>query len=135
MSLIPIKNLITQLGPLARWSPVHNTMLPPPPSPSLLLVHCTEMSFMVFFASCFLFFNGATSVNVAPNDAQQFCLDSPIRQSVPDTQKVVLDTQDYREQTLITTNGDNMIWNSENFDGIVDSGFVYQVCYNNDNTL
>ena len=99
---------------------------------------CTEMAvygLMVFFASCFLFFNGATSVNVAPNDAQQICLDSPLRQSVPDTQKVVLDTQDYKEQTLITSNGDNMIWNSENFDGIVDITAIDQVCYNNDNTL
>ena len=86
---------------------------------------------MVFLASCFLFFNGAASVNVAPNDAEQYCLDHPLRQSVPDTQKVVLDTQDYREQTLITTNGDNMIWNSENFDGIVDNGAIDQVSYNN----
>ena len=95
----------------------------------------TEMSLMVFFASCFLFFNGATSVSVAPNDAEQYCLDHPIRKIQSDTQKVVLDTQDYREQTLITTNGDNMIWNSENFDGIVDNGAIEQVCYNNDNTL
>ena len=77
----------------------------------------------------------ASVASVAPNDAQQFCLDSLLRQSVPDTQKVVLDTQDYKEQTLITVSGANMIWNSENFDGIIDPAAIDQVCYNNDNTL
>ncbi len=127
MSLIPTKKPDYPVGPFAKWSPVHN-----PIPPSCLF---TEMSLMVFFASCFLFFNGATSVSVAPNDAEQFCLDNPYRKIVPDTQKVVVDTQNYREQTLITVSGANMIWNSENFDGIIDPAAIDQVCYNNDNTL
>ena len=88
------------------------------------------MALLVFSASCLLLFiNSAACVNVAPNDGDEFCLAHPLRQSVPDTNKAVLDTQDYREQTLVTSNGNNMIWNSENFDGITDNTDIQQVSH------
>ena len=77
----------------------------------------------------FLLASQVHSVNVAPNDGDELCLAHPLRESVPDTNKVVLDTQDYRETTLVTNSGDNMIWNSENFDNITDSTAIQQVSH------
>ena len=90
------------------------------------------MALLVFSASCLLLFiNSAACVNVAPNDGDEFCLAHFLRESVPDTNKVLLDTQDYREQTLLTNHGDNMIWNSENFDGITDDTAIEKVSHEN----
>ena len=56
------------------------------------------------------------SVSVAPGDIDQTCRNEPGRKSVPKNQKVLLDTQDYRELTLLHSEA-SRIWKSIDFDG------------------
>ena len=66
-------------------------------------------------------------IHVAPGDEDPYCFNSPFRVPVPPQQKILLDTQNYRELTLIDTNGDTGRWVSGNFDGIVTDGVSYNV--------
>ena len=63
-----------------------------------------------------LFASSVNSVSVAPGDIDQTCRDEPGRKSVPKNQKVLLDTQDYRELTLLNREA-SRIWKSIDFDG------------------
>ena len=65
--------------------------------------------------------------HVAPGDEDPFCFDSPFRVPVPPKQKILLDTQNYKEKTLIDTNGATVRWVSGNFDGLVTDGANYNV--------
>ena len=67
--------------------------------------------------------------NVAPADGDPFCVTSPIRKAIPATQRILLDTQNYREQTLLNHNlGDpSAIWISANLDGDKTVGAIYTV--------
>ena len=66
-------------------------------------------------------------VYVAPSDEDPSCFDSPFRVPVPPQQKILLDTQNYQEQTLIDSSGNTQRWVSGNFDGIVTYGLNYNV--------
>ena len=81
-----------------------------------------------FALTCFLLASLVYSESsVTPGDANPLCLNDPNRASVPDRQKVVLDTQDYREEELIDIDGGEDKWISANFDGIETSGANYNV--------
>ena len=68
--------------------------------------------------------------NVAPGDGDPFCLTSAIRKPIPATQKILLDTQDYREQSLLTNDESadpSLKWISANLDGAVIGGGFHTV--------
>ena len=60
-------------------------------------------------------------------DNDDFCLGLGTRIPVPPNEKVLLDTQDYQSQNLITSTGESNIWASIDFDGIDNGGFINQV--------
>ena len=66
-------------------------------------------------------------VHVTPGDEDPSCFDSSLRVPVSPQQKILLDTQNYEEQTLIDIDGGTQRWVSENFDGIVTNGLIYNV--------
>ena len=83
---------------------------------------------LAFF--CFIFIPVLVCyTNVAPGDGDPFCLNSPIRKAIPATQKILLDTQDYRELMLLKNNlGDpSGTWISANLDGAETVGAIYTV--------
>ena len=88
-------------------------------SPSWFLTTVLTYSLSVSLVS-----NG---VYVAPGDEDPYCLDSASRIPVPPQQKILLDTQDYEEQTLIDSNGGTQRWVSGNFDGLETDGVNYNV--------
>ena len=91
--------------------------------PSSRCCCCLLLSvFLLFFAS------SVNSVSVAPGDIDLTCRNEPDRKSVPKNQKVLLDTQDYRELALLNIQ-ESRIWKSINFDAIVTPSFVSQVSF------
>ena len=66
----------------------------------------------------------SNGVSVAPGDFDDECLDVMTRIPVSPNEKVVLDTQDYQSQNLISFEGESNIWKSVDFDG-VDMGGTY----------
>ena len=74
------------------------------------------MLLALFVTVCCTLASSVNSVSVAPGDIDQTCRNEPGRKSVPKNQKVLLDTQDYRETTLLNIEG-SRIWKSIDFDG------------------
>ena len=58
------------------------------------------------------------SQSVAPGDASSYCLSLSGRQPTFSNEKVLLDTQNYRETTLLTANGLNRTWLSIDLDSV-----------------
>ena len=78
---------------------------------------------LLFVTVCCTLASSVISVSVAPGDIDQTCRNEPDRKSVPKNQKVLLDTQDYRELTLLNIE-ESRIWKSIDFDGkSSDNGF------------
>ena len=73
----------------------------------------------------------SNSTSVAPGDFDDECFDAITRIPVSPNEKVLLDTQDYQSQNLITTNGGSNIWKSIDFDGIDMGGPYNQVSFKN----
>ena len=71
---------------------------------------------LLFVTLCCTLASSVISVSVAPGDIDQPCRNEPDRKSVPKNQKVLLDTQDYREKTLLNLE-ESRIWKSIDFDG------------------
>ena len=71
---------------------------------------------LLFITVCCTLASSVNSVSVAPGDIDQTCRNEPDRKSVPKNQKVLLDTQDYRELTLLNVE-ESGIWKSIDFDG------------------
>ena len=65
---------------------------------------------------CCTLASSVNSVSVAPGDIDQTCRNEPGRKSVPKNRKLLLDTQDYRELTLLNIE-ESRIWKSIDFDG------------------
>ena len=76
---------------------------------------------------CSLLASIVCGVYVAPGDEDPSCFDSPSRVPVQPQQKILLDTQNYEEQTLIDTDGGTVRWVSRNFDGLETNGVNYNV--------
>ena len=70
---------------------------------------------LLFVTVCCTLASSIISVSVAPGDIDQTCRNEPDRKSVPKNQKVLLDTQDYREMTLLSL-VESRIWKSIDFD-------------------
>ena len=94
------------------------------------MAQCTIPS---WFLTAVLFYSLTVSLvcnvdlYVTPGDEDPNCFDSSFRVPVPPQQKILLDTQNYEEQTLIYIDGGTQRWVSENFDGIVTNGVNYNV--------
>ena len=91
-------------------------------SPSWFLIAVLSYSFIVYLV--------CGVVYVAPGDEDPNCLESVFRVPVLPQQKILLDTQNYLERTLIDLDGSTERWVSGNFDGIVTSGVNYNVSKN-----
>ena len=74
------------------------------------------MLLALFVTVCCTLASSVNSVSVAPGDIDQTCRNEPGRKSVPKNQKVLLDTQDYREKMLLDFEK-SRIWKSIDFDG------------------
>ena len=77
---------------------------------------------LLFITVCCTLASSVNSVSVAPGDIDQTCRNEPDRKSVPKNQKVLLDTQDYRELTLLNVE-ESGIWKSIDFDGKLSNSF------------
>ena len=71
----------------------------------------------------------SNSTSVAPGDFDEVCLDAITRIPVSPNEKVLLDSQDYESQYLITYYGESNIWKSIDFDGIDMGGTYNQVSF------
>ena len=71
----------------------------------------------------------SNSTSVAPGDFDEVCIDVITRIPVSPNEKVLLDTQDYQSQNLITQNGGSNTWKSVDFDGIDMGGTYNQVSF------
>ena len=71
----------------------------------------------------------SNSTSVAPGDFDEVCLDVETRVPVSPNEKVLLDTQDYQSQNLITNTGESNIWKSVDFDGVDMGGTYNQVSF------
>ena len=71
----------------------------------------------------------SNSTSVAPGDFDEECLDVITRIPVSPNEKVLLDSQDYQSQYLITNAGGSNIWKSVDFDGIDMGGTYNQVSF------
>ena len=83
--------------------------------------------FYLLLELCILVLCISNSTSVAPGDFDEECLDVITRELVSPNEKVLLDTQNYRSQNLITTDGESNIWKSIDFDGIDNGGTYNQV--------
>ena len=89
-----------------------------------------KRSYLLLWLSTFvLYISNSNGVNVAPGDFDDECLDVITRVPVSPNENVLLDTQDYKSQTLITINGESNIWKSVDFDGIDNKGTHNQVSF------
>ena len=73
----------------------------------------------------------SNSTSVAPGDFDEECLDAVTRIPVSPNEKVLLDTQDYQSQNLITHDGGSNVWKSIDFDGIDTGGTYNHVSFKN----
>ena len=71
----------------------------------------------------------SNSTSVAPGDFDAECIGFVTRIPVSPNEKVLLDTQDYESQNLITIEGESDIWKSVDFDGIDMGGIYNQVSF------
>ena len=71
--------------------------------------------------------SNSTSIVIDDFDEEDSCLGLETRIPVPPNEKVLLDTQDYQSQTLISITGESNIWASIDFDGIDNGGLFNQV--------
>ena len=69
----------------------------------------------------------SNSTSVAPGDFDEVCLDAISRIPVSPNEKVMLDTQNYQSQNLISFEGESNTWKSIDFDGIDMGGTYNQV--------
>ena len=85
-----------------------------------------KRSYLLLWLSTFVLYisNGAS---ITPGDFDEVCLDAISRIPVSPNEKVLLDTQDYQSQNLITHDGGSNIWKSVDFDGIDMGGTYNQV--------
>ena len=83
---------------------------------------------LLFVTVCCTLASSVISVSVAPGDIDQTCRNEPDRVSVPKNQKVLLDTQDYRELTLLNVE-ESRIWKSISFDAIITPGYFSKVSF------
>ena len=81
---------------------------------------------LLLLVICILLVSLASCISVAPGDIDEKCFNKSGRQPVPDNTIILLDTQDYRELTLLDIMH-NRIWKSINFDGLETPGSVQQV--------
>ena len=96
---------------------------------------------LLFVTVCCTLASSVNSVSVAPGDIDQTCRKEPGRKSVPKNQKVLLDTQDYKEKTLLNLE-ESRIWKSIDFDGKLTFSSIFSkvrffllIIYNTDFTL
>ena len=68
---------------------------------------------------CLYVANGAS---VAPGDADSSCFEEEAYVPPFSNEKVLLDTQNYRAQTLVGATGQNETWLSIDYDGLPGSG-------------
>ena len=98
---------------------------------TLCIRHCIIMSLLAACVSLLhLIPVLVCCANVAPGDGDPFCLDRTDRVPSPATEKTLLDTQDYGEQTLLTNSlmeDPSRKWISANFDGNEGDGIIYTV--------
>ena len=80
--------------------------------------------FYLLLELCILVLCISNSTSVAPGDFDEECLDAISRITVSPNEKVLIDTQNYQSQNLISFEGESNIWKSIDFDG-VDMGGTY----------
>ncbi len=84
---------------------------------------------------CSLLASIACGQSVAPGDEDPTCFNTSFRVPVPPQQKILLDTQNYKELELLSLDGMTGIWKSENFDGKVTDGVNYNVSSKSNQTM
>ena len=83
---------------------------------------------LLLWLSTFLLYI-SNGVSVAPADFDTECIGLVTRIPVSPNEKVLLDTQDYESQNLITIEGESDIWKTVDFDGIDMGGSYNQVSF------
>ena len=87
-----------------------------------------KRSYLLLWLSTFVLYI-SNGVSVAPGDFDAECIGLETRIPVSPNEKVLLDTQYYRSQNLITIEGESDIWKSIDFDGIDNDGTYNQVSF------
>ena len=64
--------------------------------------------------------------SVAPYDGDSYCLNQSGRVPTSNTERILLDTQNYQSGALVNATGGNGIWLSVDFDDINSTNFLYK---------